>query len=592
LSSSFAKVQQLANGGYPGTFIDSGSIYSPVIGGQLGYFSTLFKVGTTPSIYLDARQNPRKIFIGGIVDPADTIFNEYSGAYNNSNTNVYLDSAGKFSLGNKLSYSGNTLSVTGQINIEAGGNAASTTDATNAALSGSNAATNAATSASAVDAKVFTDSTGKLSKTPSATASGLYLGSTYLGYYNGTDWKTYMSNTGNFYLSGTGTNSLTWNGSALSINGSLTTSDATIGGWSIDATRIFATNGITLDSANKQITVFDAAGAGRIYINQNATLSSLSAGTTQLGYGSAANTGSVTAVAEGTYFITSPNSVILTSGKTFNLKAVFTEANGTTGLTISSGQGTPLTIDMWERVYIRKTISPFTEYLIAEYKDGITFGTTVTLAAINNKQNSITILGDGGTYEIITRVTWQASGTYNGGAYTASTLRLSPFDFTASPANSFVEIVAGGLQVGRDANNYVKIDRGAASGTMLEVGGDITATGNISAYYSDKRLKENVIQIDNPLLKLNKLKGVYYNQNELAKQYGFTQYERQVGVLAQDVEEVLPEAVSIAPFDNDGNGNSKSGERYLTVKYEKIVPLLIECIKQLQLEIKELKDNK
>jgi hypothetical protein len=126
---------------------------------------------------------------------------------------------------------------------------------------------------------------------------------------------------------------------------------------------------------------------------------------------------------------------------------------------------------------------------------------------------------------------------------------------------------------------------------MLEVGGDITATGNISAYYSDKRLKENIIQIDNPLLKLNKLKGIYYNQNKLAEQYGFTQYERQVGVLAQDVEEVLPEAVSIAPFDNDGNGNSKSGERYLTVKYEKIVPLLIECIKQLQLEIKELKKS-
>lgn len=587
LSSSLSKTQELANGQFSGSFIGSDVIYSPTIGGQQGYISSLFKVGTTPSIYLDARQSPRKIFIGGAIPSGDT---EYSGAYNNSNTNVYLDSAGKFSLGNKLSYSAGVLSVTGQINIEAGGNAASTTDATNAVLSGSNAATNAATSASAVDAKVFTDSTGKLSKTPSATASGLYLGSTYLGYYNGTDWKTYMSDTGNFYLSGTGTNSLTWNGSALSINGSLTTSDATIGGWSIDATRIFATNGITLDSANKQITVFDAAGAGRIYINQNATLSSLSAGSTQLGYGLSSNDSGP--ISEGTYSKTSANTVTLTSGKTFNLKAVFTETNGTNGLTISSGQGTPISIDIWERVYIRKTAAPNTEYLIAEYKDGISFGTSVSLAAINNKQNSITIAGDGGTYEIITRVTWQAQGSYNGGVYTASTLRFSPFDFTAFPANSFVEIVAGGLQVGRDANNYVKIDRGAASGTMLEVGGDITATGNISAYYSDKRLKENIIQIDNPLLKLNKLKGIYYNQNKLAEQYGFTQHERQVGVLAQDVEDALPEAVSIAPFDNDGNGNSKSGERYLTVKYEKIVPLLIECIKQLQLEIKELKDNK
>ena len=75
LSSSFAKVQQLANGGYPGTFISNDTIFSPVIGGQLGYFSTLFKVGTTPSIYLDARQNPKKIFIGGIVNPFYKVYN-------------------------------------------------------------------------------------------------------------------------------------------------------------------------------------------------------------------------------------------------------------------------------------------------------------------------------------------------------------------------------------------------------------------------------------------------------------------------------------------------------------------------------------
>jgi len=576
LSSSLSKTQQLANGQFSGSFIGSDVIYSPTIGGQQGYISSLFKVGTTPSIYLDARQSPKKIFIGGAIDPSD-ITNEYSGAYNNSNTNVYLDSAGKFSLGNKLSYSGGTLTVTGQINIEAGGNAASTTDATNAALSGSNAATNAATSASAVDAKVFTDSTGKLSKTPSATASGLYLGSTYLGYYNGTDWKTYMSDTGNFYLSGTGTNSLTWNGSALSINGSLTTSDATIGGWSIDATRIFATNGITLDSANKQITVFDAAGAGRIYINQNATLSSLSAGTTQLGYGLASNDSGP--ISEGTYSKTSANSVILTSGKTFNLKAVFTETNGTNGLTISSGQGTPISIDIWERVYIRKTASPNTEYLIAEYKDGISFGTSVSLAAINNKQNSITIAGDGGTYEIITRVTWQAQGSYNGGVYTASTLRFSPFDFTASPANSFVEIVAGGLQVGRDANNYVKIDRAAASGVMLEVGGEGTFTGDVTANTSsDIRLKENIVKIPNALDKVLKISG-----NSFKWKDGFDTIHSKtgmdIGVIAQEIENILPDIVITRH-----NG-------YKGVQYEKLIALLIEAIKELKNEIDELKNK-
>ena len=71
-----------------------------------------------------------------------------------------------------------------------------------------------------------------------------------------------------------------------------------------------------------------------------------------------------------------------------------------------------------------------------------------------------------------------------------------------------------------------------------------------------------------------------------------------VGVLAQEVQAVLPEAVSLAPFDTSGpdyleedvdygieEGTSITGENYLTVDYEKLVPLLIESIKQLSTEL-------
>ena len=64
---------------------------------------------------------------------------------------------------------------------------------------------------------------------------------------------------------------------------------------------------------------------------------------------------------------------------------------------------------------------------------------------------------------------------------------------------------------------------------------------------------------------------------------------RHVGVYAQDIQSVLPEAVKIAPFDMDNNGKSKSGDNYLTVQYEKIVPLLIECIKKQQNQIEDLR---
>jgi hypothetical protein len=135
-ADAFAKVQLLANGGYPGTFIENNLIYSPVIGGQLGYFSELFKVGTTPSIYLDARQNPRKIFIGGAIPSGQT---EYSGAFNNANTSVYLDSTGQFSLKDKLTFTGDTLTVNGTINANAGafsGNITSTATISGGTISG------------------------------------------------------------------------------------------------------------------------------------------------------------------------------------------------------------------------------------------------------------------------------------------------------------------------------------------------------------------------------------------------------------------------------------------------------------------------
>jgi hypothetical protein len=113
--------------------------------------------------------------------------------------------------------------------------------------------------------------------------------------------------------------------------------------------------------------------------------------------------------------------------------------------------------------------------------------------------------------------------------------------------------------------------------------GRIDAGNDIVAFSSDKRLKQNIRFIENPLEKISQLSGFVYNWNELAnKEAGYDMDKDYVGVFAQDVEKVQPEAVKIAPFDNDGEDNSKSGENYLTVQYEKMVPLLIESIKELK----------
>jgi hypothetical protein len=84
------------------------------------------------------------------------------------------------------------------------------------------------------------------------------------------------------------------------------------------------------------------------------------------------------------------------------------------------------------------------------------------------------------------------------------------------------------------------------------------------------------------------LQGIIYNWNDIAAQYGFSTSQNLVGLFAQDVEAVLPEAVRPAPFDNDGEGGSKSGEHYKTIQYEKLVPLLIEAIKDQQTQIAQL----
>jgi hypothetical protein len=118
--------------------------------------------------------------------------------------------------------------------------------------------------------------------------------------------------------------------------------------------------------------------------------------------------------------------------------------------------------------------------------------------------------------------------------------------------------------------------------TGLTINGAITATGDITAFFSDMRLKTNIRTIDSALNKVMQLGGYYYNPNDLAIELGASQdRDERVGVMAQEVMEVLPHAIKDAPFDKTGT--------YKAVQYEKIVPLLIEAMKEQQSQIEELK---
>jgi len=114
----------------------------------------------------------------------------------------------------------------------------------------------------------------------------------------------------------------------------------------------------------------------------------------------------------------------------------------------------------------------------------------------------------------------------------------------------------------------------AATGTS----GEIVATNNITAYYSDDRLKTKLGDIENALGKLRTLSGFYYEANETAQALGY-EAKREVGVSAQAVQAVLPEVVAPAPIDN----------QYLTVRYEKLTALIIEAVKELADEVDRIK---
>ena len=102
----------------------------------------------------------------------------------------------------------------------------------------------------------------------------------------------------------------------------------------------------------------------------------------------------------------------------------------------------------------------------------------------------------------------------------------------------------------------------------------IRAAGDIIAYYSsDKRLKDNIVKIEKPLEKLDKINGYEFDWNNKQELYK----GHDIGVVAQEVEQVYPELVE----------TRKSG--YKAVKYEKLVPLLVESIKELKTEIEQLK---
>ena len=209
-----------------------------------------------------------------------------------------------------------------------------------------------------------------------------------------------------------------------------------------------------------------------------------------------------------------------------------------------------------------------TQFVRSDQSDTIDAGTntTLTLLSDNDGASTLNLVGPGqGTGRLYVG----QSTSYGGGI---------EYNGDNSPATT---------GAGSDYITLWRRDNGTDSWTARNSynSNNWEFRAEVTAYASDARLKDVEGNIDNAVDKIKALNGVIYTWNNKAFEKGLkTEADgrgvKEAGLLAQEVQKVLPEVVAPAPFDND----------YLTIKYERMVPLLVEAIKEQQTQIEELKE--
>lgn len=311
----------------------------------------------------------------------------------------------------------------------------------------------------------------------------------------------------------------------------------------------FSTTGLLMFNNNPTVVtgiVADSTSTTFNLINTNATTLNFAGSATTISQG-------YTGTATSTMNI-STGAVAASNTKTINI-GTGGVASSTTAINIGAAPGTT-TINSPTIATPAASLDLFVTNAatlnFASASTALTLGFTGTGASTTNISNGATAASTTKTVNIGTGNTATSTATINIGTGTG---------FTSN-------ITMGSLTAGTTTVNY-----------NLEVMQNISARANVTAYFSsDKRLKENITPIQNPLEKILKLSGntFKWTAEHYATQDQSLVKEFDVGVIAQEVLEVLPEAVH-----ERNNG-------MLAVDYQKLVPLLIECIKAQQEQINAL----
>ena len=266
--------------------------------------------------------------------------------------------------------------------------------------------------------------------------------------------------------------------------------------------------------------------------------------------------------------ITNDNTIDTSSGNLF-LHANTGIVNVQDNLTVSGilTTNTGLVPDTDEGAYIGRSDLPFSEAHIGEIRIADTTRNTidtVTGDLILDSFNGVTRITD----NLIVSDTTSLNSTLNVTGITTLNSTLRVIGITTLGSDLFVD---GSAKV----KGSLDVDGAVTFNNTLTINGALNVTGDITAFYtSDWRLKNNIVPIPDALDKVIAISGNTYDWNEKSNKSG-----NDVGVIAQEILEVLPEAVTTRD-----NG-------YLAVDYQKIVPLLIEAVKALSEKVDKLQEK-
>jgi hypothetical protein len=210
--------------------------------------------------------------------------------------------------------------------------------------------------------------------------------------------------------------------------------------------------------------------------------------------------------------------------------------------------------------------------------------TTTGQTALNTANSATTTAQAGfnhanGAFSTANSATTTAQAAFNQANNTITSVTINNGTGISGGGTGNTFTLSIGQAVGTTNNlQFRTIGVGTAADTANA--GSIIATGDITSSFSDDRLKTKLGNIENALSKVEQLSGFYYEANEVAQELGYTA-KREVGVSAQQVQGVMPEVIAPAAID----------QQYLTVKYDRMVPLLIEAIKELKQQVDDIKNQ-